>query len=223
MIRLTRRRTEFIATDDELRTSRAHYERDCALHLPGFIAGEDLAFLQHQIERDGFHERVHHTLKSRPVDLALNDGVASAVLTLMLNDARVIEFARRVTGLDDIRSFSGVTHRRVPGAGHDDAWHNDLVEGRLAALTLNLGVERFEGGALQIKRFPDGALVYEFTNNQPGDAVLFALSRDLKHRVTSPEVHTRTVYAGWFRSVPVGEIVRRTAIEPPVTSDWRAR
>ena len=184
------------------------FARDCSLRLPRFLDGEDLAFIQRRIEVDGFHERVHDGLPSRPVDLGLNDGLVSGLFALMMNDSRLLEFARAITGLDAIQSFSGSVQRRVPSAGHDDEWHDDRSEGRLAVLTINLGSEPFEGGLLQIRRFPDGPTVSEIKNDRPGDAVLFALGDDLEHRVTPPEGHVaRTVYAGWFRTVPVREVI----------------
>lgn len=206
MVRLTRHGTVITATSDDIERGRTRFERDHAVRLFGLLDSDLLGFVQRQIELDGFHERVHDALPSRPVDMALNPSLASAVLALVVNDSHFLEFVRVLTGRHDIQSFSGTVHRRIPGAGHKDAWHNDLGGGRLAALTINLGAERFEGGVLQIREARDGAVVYEVRNDGPGDAVLFQLSDRLQHRVTDPEGGVaRTVCAGWFRA----ESVRR--------------
>ena len=204
IVRLGFRRTWIGASAADLERTRACFDRDHAVVLRELLEPDVLAFAQRQVELDGFEERVHDQLSSRPVDLRLNAGVASAVFMLLTNDARFLEFVRCVTGLSDIRSFRGVIHRRVPNAGHDDAWHNDLVDGRLAVLSINLSSEPHEGGVLQIREVPAGRIVYEFANTRPGDAVLFALGDRLQHRVTPPEGRVaRTVCAGWFRNEPV--------------------
>lgn len=204
MVRLGFRQTWIGASAADLDRTRACFDRDHAVVLPELLEREVLAFAQRQVELDGFEERVHDQLSSRPVDLKLKAGVASGLFMLLTNDGRFLEFVRRVTGLTDIRSFSGVIHRRVPHAGHDDAWHNDLVDGRLAVLSINLSSAPYEGGVLQIRELPAGRIVYEFANARPGDAVLFALGDRLQHRVTPPEGRVaRTVCAGWFRGEPV--------------------
>ena len=204
MVRLGFRQTWIDVAPMDLERTRARFERDHAVVLPGLLEPDVLAFAQRQVELDGFEERVHDQLSSRPVDLRLKPGVASAVFMLLTNDEQFLEFVRRVTGLRDIRSFRGVVHRRVPNAGHDDAWHNDLVDGRLAVLSINLSSEPYDGGVLQIRELPSGRIVYEFANTRPGDAVLFALGDGLQHRVTPPEGRVaRTVCAGWFRNQAV--------------------
>jgi hypothetical protein len=207
MVRLTRCGALITATSGDIERARRCFERDHAVRLFGLIDSDLLGFVQRQIELDGFHERVHDSLPSRPVDLALNPGLASGVLALIVNDSHFLELVRLMTGRLTISSFSGSVHRRIPGAGHKDAWHNDLADGRLVALTINLGSEPFEGGVLQIRKIPDGAVVYELRNDGPGDGVLFQLSDSLQHRVTDPEGGVaRTVCAGWFRAEPVRQL-----------------
>jgi 2OG-Fe(II) oxygenase superfamily len=209
MVRLTLRGTVITATSDDIEHARVGFERHHAVRLFNLLAPDALTFVQRQIEVDGFHERVHETLPGRPVDLILNPGLTSGMLTLIINDSHFLEVARLVTGRREIQSFSGNVHRRIPRAGHGDAWHNDLPGGGLAALTINLGSEPFEGGVLQIREAPDGPVVYEVRNDGPGDAVLFQLSHSLQHRVTDPEGRVpRTVCAGWFRAEPVRQLLR---------------
>lgn len=211
MVRLTRRGACITASSADIARARACFERVHALPLPRLLDADLLAFVQRQIELDGFRIRVHDMLPSRPVDLLLNPSIASALLLLVSNNAPFLDFVRRVTGRDEIQSFSGTVNRRIPGAGHKCAWHADLVDGRVAALTINLSSEPYEGGVLQIREEPDGPIVYEQAVTGPGDAILFKLDRRIKHRVTEPLGHAaRTVFAGWFRIEPVRQFLGLT-------------
>jgi hypothetical protein len=208
LVRITRRGASFSGSSKDLEHASARFEFEYALHLPGFIDGELLSVIQNHIELDGFCVHVHDTLPSRPVDLRLNQGRAWALLLLLTNDASFLDFVRTLTRHPEIQSFAGAVARRVPGAGHEDAWHSDAVQGRLAALTVNLSREAHEGGVLQIREEPAGNIVFQLTNTDPGDAVLFKIDTRLKHRVTSPEGRTsRTAFAGWFVTDPVRRVL----------------
>jgi len=199
--------TEIRASDAEIEQAARVFDREHALHLPGFLDGAFIQFVQQHIDRDGFHARVHDTLPDRPVDLVLNPSLAMGTLLLAVNDAPFVSLVRRITRRPDIRSFGGAIQRRVPGAGHDDVWHDDFSDGRIAVLSINLGAKPYFGGELQIRQGADGPIVYSRSNTEPGDALLFRIDRSLKHRVTRlvREV-PRTVLAGWFRSEPVQNI-----------------
>jgi hypothetical protein len=213
LVRLTRRGASFPASGRYLEVASAGFESQHALHLPGFLDAELLSVVQNYIELDGFGEHVHDTLPSRPVDLRLNPGRAWALLLLLTNDAAFLDFVRALTRRPEIQSFAGSVARRVPGAGHEDAWHSDAVDGRLAALTVNLSRERYAGGVLQIREEPAGKIAYELANTGPGDAVIFKIDSRLKHRVTPPEGRApRTAFAGWFVLDPVRRVL---GLAPP--------
>ncbi|PYQ76365.1 MAG: hypothetical protein DMG01_17140, partial [Acidobacteria bacterium] len=76
MVRLGFRQTRIDAAAMDLERTRARFERDHAVVLPGLLEPDVLAFAQRQVELDGFEERVHDQLSSRPVDLRLKPGVA---------------------------------------------------------------------------------------------------------------------------------------------------
>jgi 2-oxoglutarate-Fe(II)-dependent oxygenase superfamily protein len=189
LVRITRRGTSLLCSSAELERAAARFESEHALRLPGFIDVDLLTLLHRQIDADGFTERIHAALPGRPRDLRLNQGRASA---------------RTITRHPEIQSFAGTVHRRIPDAGHEDAWHNDAVDGRLVALSVNLGEEPFEGGVLQIRDEREDRIVYELANTGAGDAVLIKIDKRLKHRVTPPEGRApRTVFAGWFVAASV--------------------
>jgi hypothetical protein len=135
-------------------------------------------------------------------------------LLLLTNEPRFLDFVKTMTQSPEIQSFSGSVGRRLPAAGHDDAWHSDAVDGRLAAMSVNLSREPYEGGVLQIREEPEGRIVYERANTGPGDAVLFKIDRGLKHRVTPPEGHApRTAYAGWFLKEPSRRLLKLPRVQ----------
>jgi hypothetical protein len=209
MVQLGLREMSVTADAPAIERARASFEREHAIRLPRLLDSACLAFVRPQMEIEGFRERVHDALPSRPTDLVLNRGLVSGLLAMLTNDPCLLAFVRRLTGQDAIQSFSGDVHRREPGANHEDAWHSDMVDRRVAALTINLGAEPFDGGVLQIREAPDGPIVYEYKNDGDGDAILFKLDRRLKHRVTTPAGRVaRTVYAGWFRAEPVRRVMR---------------
>lgn len=215
LVRLTRRGASFSSLSVDLVQESARFASENALHLPALIDGELLTLIQDQIDIDGFSERVHDRLPSRPVDLGLNRGRATALLLLLTNDARFLDFVRTLTCHPELRSFTGSVSRRVPGAGHEDAWHSDAVDGRLVALSINLGREPFEGGVLQIRDEAKGRIVYKLANTGPGDAVLIKIDARLKHRVTRPEGRApRTVFAGWFVTEPVRQLLSLPRVSP---------
>ena len=212
LVRLTRRGASAIDSPVDVAAARIAFERQHAVHLPELLDRDLLHFVQRQIEIDGFRERVHDALPDRPVDLVLNPSCASAALLLAANDVAFLELARLVTGRAEIQSFLGTIHRRLSHAAHACAWHDDLVDGRVAALTINLGPEPYQGGVLQIRREADGEIVYEHAVTGAGDAILFKLDPAIEHRVTEPTGRAaRTVFTGWFRTEPVRELFAMTA------------
>jgi hypothetical protein len=120
-----------------------------------------------------------------------------------MNDEKLFQFIEDITGCDRINCFEGRVYRVNPNEGHHDSWHNDIGEGRLVGMSLNLSREVYSGGRLQIRERESGTLISEAVNTGSGDAVIFRLSRDLQHRITEVEGSaSKTAFAGWFRSRP---------------------
>src|SRR3979490_365046 len=128
LVRVGLRTAEIVGRGDAIKSAREVFHQQHALTLPDFLAPDALAYVQHMIERDGFQLRVHDALPSKPSDLLLNPSIATGVLMLALNDARFLDFARQVSQRADIKSLRGSITRRMPGGGHGDAWHNDMVD-----------------------------------------------------------------------------------------------
>jgi hypothetical protein len=98
----------------------------------------------------------------------------------------------------------------VPGAGHVSPWHDDAIQGRIAAFTVNLSPRPFEGARLQVKRVADDQLITEIGDLEFGDAVLIEISRDYQHRNSPLEGSTpKTSFAGFFYPGEASPLVRR--------------
>ncbi|HEV2815093.1 MAG TPA: hypothetical protein VGW10_17695 [Solirubrobacteraceae bacterium] len=134
----------------------------------------------------------------------------SALLLFKLCDPATFDLVERVTGCDPIGHFHGRTYRMIPGAGHVSPWHDDAVMGRLAAFTINLSPEPFEGARLQVKDAATDELLTEVDDLDFGDAVLIRISKAYQHR-NSPLLGTapKTSYAGFFYPGDVSPLVRR--------------
>jgi hypothetical protein len=90
----------------------------------------------------------------------------------------------------------------IASEGHYDSWHTDLGDDRLLAFSMNLGKKTHEGGVLQIQTKSADTLI-EVPNPDFGDAILFEISSELKHRVTNVKGPVpKTAFAGWFKSSP---------------------
>jgi hypothetical protein len=134
----------------------------------------------------------------------------SALLLFKLCDPEMFDLVEAVTGCDPIGSFAGRTYRMIPGAGHVSPWHDDAVMGRLAAFTINLSPEPYDGARLQVKSAADDELLTEIGDLEFGDAVLIQISKAYQHR-NSPLLGTapKTSYAGFFYPGEPSPLARR--------------
>jgi hypothetical protein len=133
-----------------------------------------------------------------------NSPVAGA-LHLLMNDPRLLKFIQRVSGCGPIGSFTGRLYRMIARPGMDFDWHSDLTANDVrvgVAMTINLGARPYRGGMLQMRHADDDA-ISEIPNTGPGDAIVFRLARDLRHRVTPVEGREpKTAFTGWFVATP---------------------
>ncbi|HKB68186.1 MAG TPA: 2OG-Fe(II) oxygenase [Pyrinomonadaceae bacterium] len=202
MIQVTRRGTELSSSTEALAALRDQFEQRHYFLLPGLLEPELVDLIQQQIDRGEFRERVHEDIDLNK-ELCLTKSAAFGALLFLMNDEKLFQLIEDITRCDRINCFEGRVYRVNPGEGHHDSWHNDIGEGRLVGLSLNLSRKVYAGGVLQIRNRESGALVSEAANIGSGDAVIFRLSRDLQHRITDVEGSaSKTAFAGWFRSQP---------------------
>jgi hypothetical protein len=202
MIQVTRRGTELSSSTEVLGALRDQFERRHYFVLPGLLETELLDLIQRQIDRGEFRERVHERIDSNK-ELCLTESAAFGALLFLMNDEKLFQLIQDITQCARIDCFEGRVYRVSPGDGHHDSWHNDIGEGRVVGMSLNLSREVYSGGVLQIRNRESEAVISEAANTGSGDAVVFRLSRDLQHRITEVEGSaSKTAFAGWFRAQP---------------------
>lgn len=206
-----------VGASRELEEARDRFARDRCVLLRQFVAPGLLAWLQAQVTNAPFQTLVHHLMEGDDVTelVAASDALDSRLLFLF-NDRRLFDAIEFITGCDPIGCFLGRVYKMVPGMGHRDDWHHDVDGSRMAALSVNLTEQRYEGGVLQIMDWEEQRLLHEVANTGPGDAILFHLSMQLRHKLTEVVGSVpKVAYAGWFEKQPVyGERLRRGAASP---------
>lgn len=178
-----------------------------AVRLERFVEPSMLDAWSRAVEAAPFVTRVHHDAAywggPPPTDLVMTDETVRARLVFSFNDPALLEIVQ--TGADEgaIGSFLGGVSRSGPRAGQLYPWHNDMDGNKLIALSLSLGREPYAGGHLQMRDAHAETILFDDAHATCGDAILFRLSYDLKHRVLDVESGpARTVFVGWFRREP---------------------
>jgi hypothetical protein len=185
------------ASPEARREYRAAFRQQQAVRVPGLLAPPLLDVIQHALTRATF-EPVSGGFYSED---RLSPGSLLHHLSFLVNDPALFHLVEEVTGCDRIGMFSGRVYRRSVD-GHFDEWHSDTVQDRMIGMSINLGKEPFEGGALKLREKATKHLVYDGVNSAPGAAALFRISDELEHVVMPVDAGTRTVFAGWFRHAP---------------------
>lgn len=191
---------------------RARFDAHDWILLPSLLDPVLLERFQRGVARGVFHEVRHDAVSDRSADLRLEADASTGLVVLLLNDGVVLDAISDLTGRAGLTRFGGACYRMRPGAGHQQEWHDDLVEGRALALTIAVGPETYDGGCLEIRRAAAPRLCERIPNYRPGDAVLFRLAPGLQHRVTPVTAGLKTAFAGWFRR---GAPLRETILGRP--------
>src|SRR6185503_10235696 len=123
------------ASPEDLERLRTEFHRQHCLRLPGFVEPNLLHSVQEQLERATFDEKVHRNVG---VELCMTNNVTLSLLFFLTNDPRLFEFVRQLSGCERIGCFLGRVYRMVPGGGHYDSWHSDMVAHRMIAMSVNL-------------------------------------------------------------------------------------
>jgi hypothetical protein len=184
--------------DAECGALRAHFDAHHWVRLPGVLDPALLADTQSRVAAAEFVERRHTNVQPPSVDLCMVPNAASALLELVFNDPAVFAAVAAMTGCGSIARFGGFVYRLAPQEGHAHHWHNDLVEGRLVAMSVNLGPGMYEGGLLEFRDRASECVLDRVSNTGPGDALLFRIDAALQHRATAVTAGVKTAFAGWY-------------------------
>jgi hypothetical protein len=202
MVQITRSGKLVSASDNELAPLKLQFAERHHFRLPRLLSPDLMELVQRQIEETAFAEITHQGIGANK-ELCLHEGALPGILNVLINSQALFRVIRGITGCPRIGCFSGRVYRASPGAGHHDAWHDDLVEHRMIAMSINLGTEEYSGGVLQLRDAGSKRVLHEVANTGSGDAIVFRLAGYLQHRITDVEgAHPKTAFAGWFRSQP---------------------
>ena len=188
--------------EGSLAGARAHFDAHHWVKLRGFLSGALLARVQEAIRGATFSEMIHRGVTPPSVDVCMDPNPTSALLELLCNDPVLFGAVRAVAACEPLTRFSGFVYRLTPQAGHHHNWHNDMIQDRKVALSVNLEPVPYEGGILEIRRRETEEVIERIENVGAGDALLFRIDAALQHRATAVTAGVKTAFAGWFRSGP---------------------
>ena len=209
MIRIERAGTRVGAGEGEWEPLRDHFLRHHWIRLPRLVDAPLLRTVQRGLGAATFFEVRHDHVTPPSIDVCMEPDGTSGMLELVCNDRAFLHAVESLTGCTPLSRFSGFVYRLTPGAGHHHNWHDDVVQGRRVAMSINLEAEPYAGGVLQIRERETGRVVEEVTNTGAGDAVLFRIDPSLQHRVQPVTSGVKTAFAGWFRAAdPLLSVLR---------------
>ena len=203
MIQIRRSGILLPGSDKDLERLRDEFNSSHCILLPNLFEVSLLEFIQDRIAQAEFYQRVHDDIVPPAVDLCLKDDTTIGLLHFLVNDQHFFDMVQQITGFGPIGCFSGSVYRMDPELPHSDSWHDDLIEHRILAMSVNLSPDVYSGGILQIRNRHSGHIVHEVANTGFGTGIVFKLTPDLEHRVSNVEGQVaKTAFAGWFKSQP---------------------
>jgi len=185
-----------------------HYREEFAstncILVPGFLSGNVLESILKKLNLAPFQTKFEMNEMNKFGKVLFVPVNAPVVFTfqLLLNNPDLFSMLQDIAQCDHIGNFTGRIHRSEEGGDHAIGWHSDNSDNRLLAITLCLGTDDYTGGKFQIRKTGDEHIIKEFGQLNAGDAIIFKISPDLEHRLTTLENGRRTVGVGWFRSQP---------------------
>jgi len=187
-------------SQSELNKLRTAFEKHYWVLLPNFLDRPLLDLIKKKLNETEYCVVDRETgIELRPIDCT-----AYLAVELLLNSPKLFRAIEQITGCARIACFSGRIYQRPASSTYFNRWHTDITdEGRMIALSINLNVEPYEGGALQIRSAKTHKILSEIYNRCYGDAIIFPVDEKFEHRVGEVESGAaKTALAGWFRSKP---------------------
>lgn len=190
-------------SEQELQLFHDKFKQNHCITLQKFLAPELLLFIQEKINKSGFYEKNYKVDDEKVIDYKPKDKTINSLLRFLINDKQLFKLVEKLTGCPRVGSFNGVVLAMTKDFGNYVTWHNDMGNDRLIGISINLSTEIYSGGIFQIRDRVSKKIIYEVANVGFGDCIVFLVSPELEHKVTSVEGKViRTVFAGWFRSNP---------------------
>jgi 2OG-Fe(II) oxygenase superfamily len=187
-------------SDDDFRAAQRVFAVQHSLRLEGFVDPDLFAALRRALDTAPFRDRTHEGIGT---ELCLSEGPLSAAMEFLWNAPVLAAAIDRITGCGPIGCFEGRVYRMLPAHGHYDSWHSDVGEDRRIAMSVNLSMDRYEGGVTEFRHAHEEHPFHRIANTGFGDAIIFRIDPSLRHQVTEVTgTVAKTAYAGWFRTSP---------------------
>ena len=195
MLQITKSGVVFSGSDEDVDRARAVFERQDWVRLPAILDQELLKMIRQQLAASDFERKTESIYQ----EVNVGDGA----LLVLLNSPQLFRIIERITGGSHIGCFRGRIYQFSPGAKNILEWHSDLNGTRLAAITINLNREHYQGGVLSIRETKTKRMLGQLANPGFGDAILFRIDERLEHSVSDVEgTVAKIALAGWFESEP---------------------
>jgi hypothetical protein len=200
IIQLTRSGTVFSGTWENVERLAAQFRKQNYVRLCQLLEPTLLHLVCHRLEQALFHLQVYEGLGK---DLCPDDTLTTSLLNFLCNNRNLFEIVEAITGCGRLGCFVGKVYRMVPHQGHTDSWHDDLINERKVALSINLSPKVYRGGILEIRDPRSRRILSRIPSTGFGDGIIFRIADYLEHRRTPVEGRfAKTAFAGWFKSRP---------------------
>jgi len=200
MIQLAKTKTLVSFTAESLQLLRERFNAEHYVILPQLIEPQFLNLILKRLEATTFRPRVYQGLGK---DLCPDDLGIAASLNFLCNRRKVLDFIEALTGSGHLGCFVGKVYRMIPGQDHYDSWHDDDVDDRKIAMSINLSGQSYSGGVLEIRDGRSKQILNRVVSTGLGDAIIFRIAAELEHRRTTVVGSVpKTAFAGWFKSKP---------------------
>ena len=202
-IQITKSGINFLGSDKDLECMRNEFNKNHCIKLPQLLEPNFLKSIQFQVKKAEFLKVNYPSSSQDNFMTRIKEKTSENLLRFLINNEKVFNLIQEITTCPKIGSFTGRICQMAPNKGHRDAWHNDLIDNRLIALSINLSTDVYSGGTLQILDLKSKKIIHEVANTGFGDGIIFRIAPYLNHRLTEVSGRIpRTFFAGWFRTKP---------------------
>ncbi|MGB0522458.1 MAG: 2OG-Fe(II) oxygenase [Flammeovirgaceae bacterium] len=202
------KRNELVIDENQLKKYQEMFAEQHALVFPHFLHPSLESFITSYLTNATYYIKSHINQNNQRLiakEFALDlDNMLYKVLSFYLNNPKLLEVIKSITGLQEIKSFQGRIYKFEESENTFDNWHSDVrteTEERLVGISINLGNMPYEGGVFKLRNRATQQLYTEVKHDQWGACHFFRISPKLEHMVTNVSgTQARIVYAGWFNN-----------------------
>lgn len=130
--------------------------------------------------------------------------LVGGTLGILLGRRALYAWLEAATAVAPIRGVSGRLVQTRANGRDALVWHDDIDgPARQLGVVVNLSDTPYEGGVFEMRRTSEAGPFLSYHHDRPGSMMVFAVRRDLQHRVTVlSSGGPRRVWAGWFLAEP---------------------